>query len=124
MFAIMALAGVLTPCDPNQVNLEDRLLPPSSSHWFGTDEVGRDLSSRILYGSRQSVSVGLFVVPVSSIIGGKVHTVMMRITDIVLSVPSLVLTRALAAALGPSLFNAMLAITAVRIPTYIWLARG
>ena len=135
VFATMALAGVLAPYDPNLVSLGDRLLPPSASHWFGTDEVGRDLFSRILYGSRQSVSVGLFVVPVSGIIGstlgcfsgsigGRVDTVIMRVTDIVLSVPSLVLTMALAAALGPSLFNAMLAITVVRIPSYVRLARG
>jgi peptide/nickel transport system permease protein len=135
VFATMALAGVIAPYDPNAVSLEQRLLPPSALHWFGTDEVGRDLFSRILYGSRQSVSVGLFVVPVAGIIGstlgcfsgsigGKVDMVMMRITDIVLSVPSLVLTMALAAALGPSLFNAMLAITVVRIPSYIRLARG
>ena len=135
VLAMMALAGVLAPYDPNQVNLMDRLLPPTRAHWFGTDEVGRDLLSRILYGSRQSVSVGLFVVPVSGVIGstlgcfsgsigGKVDMVMMRLTDIVLSVPSLVLTMALAAALGPSLFNAMLAITVVRIPSYVRLARG
>lgn len=135
VFATMALAGVLAPFDPNAVDLGQRLLPPSSAHWFGTDEVGRDLFSRILHGSRQSVSVGLFVVPVSGVIGstlgcfsgsmgGKVDMVMMRLTDIVLSVPSLVLTMALAAALGPSLFNAMLAITVVRIPSYVRLARG
>lgn len=135
VFALMALAGVLSPYDPNEVDLGRRLLPPSAAHWFGTDEVGRDLFSRILHGSRQSVSVGLFVVPVSGIIGsalgcfsgslgGKVDMVIMRLTDIVLSVPSLVLTMALAAALGPSLFNAMLAITAVRIPNYVRLARG
>ncbi len=135
VFATMALAGVIAPYDPNAVDLGQRLLPPSGLHWFGTDEVGRDLFSRILYGSRQSVSVGLFVVPISGVIGstlgcfsgsigGKVDMVMMRMTDIVMSVPSLVLTMALAAALGPSLFNAMLAITVVRIPSYIRLARG
>ena len=135
VFATMALAGVIAPYDPNLISLEQRLLPPSAAHWFGTDEVGRDLFSRILYGSRQSVSVGLFVVPVAGVIGstlggfsgsigGKIDMVMMRLTDIVLSVPSLVLTMALAAALGPSLFNAMLAITVVRIPSYVRLARG
>jgi peptide/nickel transport system permease protein len=135
VLAVMALAGVLAPCDPNVVDLGQRLAAPSRAHWFGTDEVGRDLFSRILYGSRQSVSVALFVVPVSGIlgsltgclsgaIGGKADAVIMRLTDIMLSVPSLVLTMALAAALGPSLFNAMLAITVVRIPCYVRLARG
>jgi peptide/nickel transport system permease protein len=135
VLATMALAGVLAPHDPNVVDLEHRLLPPSGAHWFGTDEVGRDLLSRILFGSRQSVSVALFVVPVSGLIGsvvgcfsgalgGRADTAIMRATDIVLSVPSLVLTMALAAALGPSLFNAMIAITIVRIPCYVRLARG
>ena len=135
VLAVMALAPALAPHDPNLVDLEHRLLPPSASYWFGTDEVGRDLFSRILYGSRQSVSVALFVVPVAGTLGsvigcfsgsfgGKGDAVIMRMTDIMLSVPSLVLTMALAAALGPSLFNAMLAITIVRIPFYVRLARG
>jgi peptide/nickel transport system permease protein len=135
VLAVMALAPLLAPHDPNRVDLAMRLLPPSRAHLFGTDEVGRDLFSRILYGSRQSVSVALFVVPVSGVlgsvlgcisgaVGGRTDTLMMRATDIVLSVPSLVLTMALAAALGPSLFNAMLAITVVRIPFYVRLARG
>ena len=132
---VMALASALAPHDPNLVDLGQRLAPPSALHWFGTDEVGRDLFSRILYGSRQSVSVALFVVPVAGTLGstigcfsgsfgGRVDAVIMRLTDIMLSVPSLVLTMALAAALGPSLFNAMLAITVVRIPFYVRLARG
>jgi peptide/nickel transport system permease protein len=132
---VMALAPELAPRDPNLVDLGERLLPPSHAHWFGTDEVGRDLFSRILFGSRQSVAVALFVVPVSGTlgsftgclsgaVGGRTDALIMRCTDIVLSVPSLVLTMALAAALGPSLFNAMLAITVVRIPCYMRLARG
>ena len=135
VLAVMALASALAPFDPNLVDLGQRLAPPSASHWFGTDEVGRDLFSRILYGSRQSVSVALFVVPVAGTLGstigcfsgsfgGRADAVIMRLTDIMLSVPSLVLTMALAAALGPSLFNAMLAITVVRIPFYVRLARG
>lgn len=105
------------------------------AHWFGTDEVGRDIFSRVLYGGQQSIGVGLFVAFVASFIGtiigcfsgifGKwVDTTIMRIMDVMLSIPSLVLTMALAAALGPSLFNAMLAITLVRIPYYVRLARG
>jgi len=135
VLAVMASASALAPHDPNVVDLGQRLLPPSALHWFGTDEVGRDLFSRILYGSRQSVSVALFVVPVAGTLGstigcfsgsfgGRADALIMRLTDIMLSVPSLVLTMALAAALGPSLFNAMLAITVVRIPFYVRLARG
>jgi peptide/nickel transport system permease protein len=120
---------------PNKINLQARLAPPSAVHWFGTDEVGRDIFARVLNGGRLSVGVGLFVVMVagsvgsligglSGVVGGRTDTAIMRLMDVVLSVPSLVLTMALAAALGPSLFNAMLAITFVRIPTYVRLARG
>lgn len=129
------LAPVLAPYNPDVINLRARLQPPSMAHWFGTDEVGRDIFSRVLYGGQQSIGVGLFVAFVASFIGtiigcfsgifGKwVDTTIMRIMDVMLSVPSLVLTMALAAALGPSLFNAMLAITLVRVPYYVRLARG
>ncbi|KAA0945860.1 D,D-dipeptide ABC transporter permease [Pseudomonas sp. ANT_H14] len=131
----MAFAPWLASHDPNALNLAQRLAAPSAAHWFGTDEVGRDLFSRVLYGSRQSVGVGLFVAfasclaggvlgCLSGIIGGRFDGLIMRLMDIMLSVPSLVLIMALAAALGPSLFNAMLAITVVRIPFYVRLARG
>jgi len=131
----MAFAPWLASHDPNALNLAQRLAAPSAEHWFGTDEVGRDLFSRVLHGSRQSVGVGLFVAfasclaggllgCLSGIIGGRFDGLIMRLMDIMLSVPSLVLIMALAAALGPSLFNAMLAITVVRIPFYVRLARG
>ena len=125
----------LTPYDPNAIDLAARLLPPSTAHWFGTDEVGRDLFSRVLVGSQQSVAAGLAVVLIagisgsllgclSGVLGGRGDALIMRLMDIMLSIPSLVLTMALAAALGPSLFNAMLAIAIVRIPFYVRLARG
>ncbi|MEQ7921629.1 D,D-dipeptide ABC transporter permease [Xanthomonas sp. WHRI 1810A] len=131
----MIFAPWLATHNPNALDLTHRLAAPSSAHWFGTDEVGRDLFSRVLYGSQQSVGVGLFVAfascfvggllgCMSGIIGGRFDGLMMRLMDIMLSVPSLVLIMALAAALGPSLFNAMLAITLVRIPFYVRLARG
>lgn len=139
LIILMCLAAILAPLltahDPNAIDLGSRLLPPSAAHFFGTDEVGRDLFSRVLYGARQSIGVGIFVAFVASaigsvigcfsgVIGRTVDTIIMRTMDIVLSVPSLVLTMALAAALGPSLFNAMIAITIVRIPYYVRLARG
>ena len=131
----MIFAPWLASHDPNALNLAERLAPPSAEHWFGTDEVGRDLFSRVLYGSQQSVGVGLFVAfsscliggllgCFSGVIGGRFDALTMRLMDIMLSVPSLVLIMALAAALGASLFNAMLAITLVRIPSYVRLARG
>lgn len=131
----MIFAPVLATHDPYAIDLGARLLPPSGDHFFGTDEVGRDLFSRVLYGARQSVGVGFFVVLIaggigslvgatSGALGGWADTAIMRVMDVVLSVPSLVLTMALAAALGPSLFNAMLAIAIVRIPFYVRLMRG
>ena len=131
----MIFAPWLASHDPNALNLSARLAAPSAEHWFGTDEVGRDMFSRVLFGSRQSVGVGLFVAfsacfiggllgCFSGVIGGRFDAVTMRMMDIMLSVPSLVLIMALAAALGASLFNAMLAITLVRIPSYVRLARG
>lgn len=135
MLLLMLFSPWLTPLDPNAVDLTARLQPPSAAHWFGTDEVGRDLFSRVLIGSQQSIAAGLAVVLVaggagsllgcfSGVMGGWADALIMRLMDIMLSIPSLVLTMALAAALGPSLFNAMLAIAIVRIPFYVRLARG
>lgn len=134
LFAILIMPD-LVHIAPNRIDLRARLAAPAFDHWFGTDEVGRDIFVRVLYGGRISVGVGLFVVALSAsvgttigglsgILGGKVDTAIMRLMDVVLAVPSLVLTMALAAALGPSLWNAMLAIALVRIPTYVRLARG
>lgn len=135
MLLLMIFSPWLTPYDPNALDLTARLQPPSALHWFGTDEVGRDLFSRVLVGSQQSVTAGLVVVVIagglgsllgclSGVLGGRGDAAIMRLMDIMLSIPSLVLTMALAAALGPSLFNAMLAIAIVRIPFYVRLARG
>ncbi|WP_409420644.1 D,D-dipeptide ABC transporter permease [Pseudaeromonas sp. ZJS20] len=135
MLLLTLFSPWLAPQDPDLVDLTARLLPPSADHWFGTDEVGRDLFSRVLVGSRQSITAGLLVVLLagtlgsllgclSGVLGGWLDALIMRGMDIMLSVPSLVLTMALAAALGPSLTNAMLAIVVVRIPFYVRLARG
>lgn len=135
MCLAVAAADWIAPYDPDAINLVKRLSAPSAEHWFGTDEVGRDIFSRVLYGGRQSIGVGLFVATVScaigavigcfsGVMGGRIDNLIMRVMDVVLSLPSLVLTMALAAALGASLFNAMLAIALVRIPFYVRLARG
>ncbi|MBF5379962.1 ABC transporter permease [Escherichia coli] len=119
MLLMMIFSPWLATHDPNAIDLTARLLPPSAAHWFGTDEVGRDLFSRVLVGSQQSILAGLVVVAIagmigsllgclSGVLGGRADAIIMRIMDIMLSIPSLVLTMALAAALGPSLFNATL----------------
>lgn len=132
---LVIFAPVFATHEPNAIDLRARLAPPSLAHFFGTDEVGRDIYSRILYGGRQSIAVGFFVVflagftgmaigAISGLAGGRTDAVIMRIMDIVLSVPSLVLIMALTAALGPSLMNAAIAIAIVRIPFYVRLVRG
>jgi peptide/nickel transport system permease protein len=133
--ALSILAPVLSPYDPDAIDWEDRLLPPGKGHLFGTDEVGRDLFSRVLWGGRLSVGVGLMIVclslsaglaigSISGFAGGLVDTVIMRLMDMILAFPSLVLAMALSAALGANLRNAMLAIAFVRVPVYVRLVRG
>lgn len=116
-------------------NLAEKLDPPSAAHPLGTDDVGRDLLSRILYGSRPSLSIGIFVVGLAMLIGtplgaiagysgGWIDQAIMRITDIFLSFPALLLAIAVSAALGASFFNAMLSITLTWWPWYTRLARA
>lgn len=132
---IIITAPWIVPYNPDKVSLTARLLPPSAAHWFGTDEVGRDLFSRVIYGSRAScgaafmivlisMSVGVLIGCFSGVVGGRIDTGIMRLMDVIMALPALVLAMALAAALGPSLFNSMLAVAIVRIPAYVRLARG
>ena len=136
LMALMAvLAPLLAPYEPNVVSLAERLLPPSAAHWFGTDEMGRDILSRVIYGARVSLVIGLVVITLAGgigtligatagYIGGRVDNLMMRLMDVILAFPTLVLAMALAAALGPSLKNAILAVSFVQIPKFARLARG
>jgi len=136
---VPVLASVFAPWlathDPNQVNLARRLQPPSAEHWFGTDEVGRDLFSRVLDGGRRSIGAGVSVVllaasagivlgGISGWVGGKLDLVLMRVMDIILAFPALVLAMALAAALGPGLMSSVLAVAFVRVPVYVRLVRA
>ena len=136
LMALMALlAPWLAPYDPIAISLPDRLAAPSAAHWFGTDEMGRDILSRIMYGARISLLIGLVVITIAGglgtiigstagYFGGKIDNVVMRVMDVILSFPSLVLAMALAAALGPSLRNAILAVAFVQIPKFARMARG
>lgn len=128
-------APLLTPYDPTKINVMVKFHPPSLSHWFGTDEVGRDILTRILNGGRLSLGVGILVIAiagsigmiigaVSGYVGGIVDQLIMRVMDMMLAFPMLILAMALTAALGPSLQNALLALVIVEIPIYVRLARG
>ncbi len=120
---------------PTEVALEARLLPPSSEHWLGTDELGRDIYSRIVYGSRIALyitlvvaliitPIGLLVGTTAGYFGGWADQVLMRVTDIFLSFPRLILALAFVAALGPSLVNAVVAIAFTAWPPIARLARA
>ena len=112
-----------------------RLEGPSSEHWLGTDEFGRDILARLVHGSRVSLSVGVVAVTISLLIGGtlgaiagfyggKVDNVVMRFMDILLAVPSLLLSITIVSALGPSLINLMLAIGISSVPSYARIVRA
>lgn len=132
----MALtASHISPYDPIRINLSQRLSPPSTHHLFGTDELGRDILSRVIYGARISLRIGILVISVagglgavlgaiSGYLGKSMDTFIMRIMDVILSFPSLVLAMALAAALGPSLNNAIFAVAFVMIPKFARMVRG
>jgi peptide/nickel transport system permease protein len=134
--SVMALfANFLAPYDPIRISLSERLMAPGGAHWFGTDEMGRDILSRILFGARISLRIGFIVILISggigSIIGavsgyygGHIDNILMRLMDVILSCPSLVLAMALAAAMGPSLNNAIMAVSFVMIPKFARLVRG
>lgn len=136
LLVIAALAGVLAPYSPTFGDLKNaRLLAPSAQHWFGTDDLGRDIYSRILYGSRWTLYVvilvaiiaapiGLLVGTVAGYAGGWTDAVLMRITDIFLAFPKLVLALAFVAALGPGIENAVLAIAITSWPPYARIARA
>ncbi len=129
------LAPLLSPADPLAQNVVDGLHPPSREYLLGTDKLGRDILSRVLYGARISLLVGVAVVLVAGTIGtllgvaagylgGWFDEAIMRVTDIFFAFPALILAMAIAGALGPSLRNALIAIVAVSWPVYARLMRG
>ncbi|WP_419175052.1 nickel transporter permease [Desulfosediminicola sp.] len=135
LITVALFAPLLAPFDPVQTNLTNRLMEPSAVHWMGTDEVGRDILSRIIWGSRLTLyivglvaiiaaPVGILIGTVSGYFGGIIDTVLMRITDIFLAFPKLILALAFVAALGPGIENAVIAIAITSWPPYARIARG
>ncbi|MEK6208517.1 MAG: ABC transporter permease [Chloroflexota bacterium] len=132
---LAVFAPWVAPYDPIKVNVTDALLPPSRTHLVGTDDLGRDVLSRIIWGSRVSLSVGLISVSIgffvgvsiglaAGYLGGTFDLLVMRVIDALLAFPALVLAIAITAALGPQIQNAMIAIGIVAIPAYARLTRG
>lgn len=132
---VALLAPWIAPHDPLNIQLDKSLLSPNSEFLFGTDDKGRDILSRIIYGSQLSLMVGVVAVSIGVAIGvpiglvagyygGWWDTVLMRFIDVLLAFPGMLLALAIVSALGPSLFNVMLAVGIFSIPTFARLVRG
>ncbi|MEO1988064.1 MAG: ABC transporter permease [Martelella sp.] len=136
LLIVMAVfAPWLAPYSPFGQSLGERLQPPSMEHWMGTDELGRDILSRVIYGARItlmivalvaiiSAPIGLLAGAVSAYFGGWTDRIMMGITDVFLSMPKLILALAFVAALGPGIENAIIAIAITAWPAYARIARA
>jgi peptide/nickel transport system permease protein len=135
MFGIAVAAPIIAPYDPVSLAPKNRLLPPSSMNWFGTDDGGRDIFSRVVFGARYSLlaaavvlslaaTFGTAVGLIAGFAGGKIDEALMRLTDMFLAFPALVLAMGISAALGASLANSMIAIAVVWWPWYARLVRG
>jgi peptide/nickel transport system permease protein len=136
LVVIAALApGLLTHYDPVKLLLQDKFLPPSAEHWFGTDDVGRDVYTRVVYGARVTLlstlmvlvlaaSIGTVVGALAGFYGGWLDSAVMRVTDMFLAFPALILALAINAALGRGLTQAMLAVAISWWPSYARLVRG
>ena len=135
-FVVTAVfAPWIAPHDPLAANFSEVRKPPSATHWFGTDEIGRDVASRVVFGARASLLAGVVSVLISLAIGvpagllagyagGAIDMLLSRLTDALLACPFLILAIALSAFLGPSLTNAMIAIGISATPAFVRLARG
>lgn len=134
--ALLAIIGpYITPYNPVETNMANALRPPNAQHWFGTDQLGMDIFSRVIAGTRVSLTVGLLAVSIALTVGiilgavagyagGWVDTVIMRVMDMMLSVPSILLAITLMAALGKGIDKAVVAIGLVSIPEYARIVRG
>ncbi len=139
LFGLFVVIGLLAPWiapyDPNRNDLLAVMASPSAEHWFGTDELGRDIFSRILYGARISLLEGVLSVAIAMIIGipigvvsgyagGRVDAVIMRLIDVLMAFPGVLLAIVIISVLGPSLINAILAVGLYTVPIFARLARG
>ena len=135
VIALAILAPALAPFDPTDQNILEKLRPPSAEHWLGTDSFGRDTLSRVLYGARISLVIGIVSTLAAMLVGsaigmlagwhgGRVDTVTMQAMDVLLAFPSLILGLILVAMLGPSMLNIIIAIALTSIPPFARIARA
>ncbi|HEY6102494.1 MAG TPA: nickel transporter permease [bacterium] len=135
LIVLAAIAPLIAPYDPIQTDLAVRLAPPSRTHLFGTDQLGRDILSRILYGTRISLRIAILTAVIATLIGaplgivtgyfrGRLDDLLMRVTDMFMAFPRLILAMAIAAALRPTLENVIIAISLAAWPAYARLARS
>jgi len=132
---LVVFGSALAPHDPVRPNVAAKLQPPSSTYWFGTDELGRDVLSRVMSGAKYSLGVAFIILSIAVVVGtivglvagyvgGLVDELLMRLTDLFLAFPALVLAMAIAATLGRNLQNTVIALTVVYWPWYARLVRG
>lgn len=135
MVALAILAPYISPYSYETADFKHRFDTPSAAHWFGTDELGRDIFSRLLYGSRYSLRIGLISVAISAVggiffgaiagyFGGAVDNTIMRLLDVLQAMPGIVLAIAISAALGPGLTNSVIALSISSIPGYARMTRA
>jgi peptide/nickel transport system permease protein len=136
VFAVAAIAApIVAPYDPLEMHMADRFAPPSTTYWFGTDEFGRDIFSRLVYGTRVSLLASIVAVSIATVIGvplglaagyfgGHFDSLIMRLIDFMLAVPGIILAMVIVVVLGPNVLNAMVAIAIIGIPTMARLTRA
>jgi peptide/nickel transport system permease protein len=132
---VALLCPLLAPYDPTEIHLRDQLAGPSASYWFGTDEVGRDILSRVMYSARPAIGAGLLTIVLAALVGaltglvagyrgGWVDAVVMRVWDTLLAFPAIFLAIGIVSVLGPGWINAVLAIAILNMPVFARLVRA
>ena len=132
---VALLSPLVAPYDPNEVHLRDQLAGPSATYWFGTDEVGRDILSRVMHGARPAIGAGLVTIVLAALVGalsgllagyrgGWIDAVVMRVWDTLLAFPAIFLAIGIVSVLGPGWINAVLAIAILNMPVFSRLVRA